>query len=181
MALEISNQYLFTGRGPFDAKSLVKTYDDLLSGKTWLTDDGKSSAYNGMIVAVWLNKSDLSKNGVYYLHDSAITNTFSPPDVTNELNWHRLCDISALNDITSRLQTLEADLADVTARVHELEEKQNEVFAYRKLFPSEGVEGKIYVAVDEKKSYVWIESTGWLCVGAENEEPEVIYGGDSGV
>jgi hypothetical protein len=34
MALEISNQYLYTGRGPFDAKSLVKTYAELLLEET---------------------------------------------------------------------------------------------------------------------------------------------------
>ena len=67
MALEISNQYLYTGRGPFDTKSLVKTYAQLLSQQTWHSTADKVTAYNGMIVAVWLNKEDTTKNGIYFL------------------------------------------------------------------------------------------------------------------
>lgn len=98
MALEISNQYLYTGRGPFDAKSLVKTYAELLLEETWLSDAGKSTAYNGMIVSVWL---DTTKNGIYYLHDSLITNTFKAPDVTKEKNWHKIAEGSELADFVT--------------------------------------------------------------------------------
>lgn len=180
MALEISNQYLYTGRGPFDAKSIVKTYNDLLSENTWKSDSGNIIAYNGMIVAVWLDKSDASNNGIYYLYDSAVLNNptaayvVPAPDVTNPDNWHK---ISGEVDLSS----IQSVLDDHDSRIEIIEEKQTEIFAYRTLFPTYGVEGKMYIAVDEKKSYVWIDSIGWLCVGEENEEPEVIYGGDSGV
>lgn len=120
MALEISNQYLYTGRGPFDIKSLVKTYADLLLEKTWLSADSKITAYNGMVVAVWLNKDDTSKNGIYYLHDSSITSTFKAPDVTNETNWHKLVDldvISGLNELikanTDKLEGIETTVVDL--------------------------------------------------------------------
>lgn len=88
-----SNQYKHTGRGPLDAKALVKTYADLLSAETW-TVDGKIAAYNGMITAVWLDKEDLSRNGIYFLYDSAVTSAVKVPDVTNAANWHRLDESS---------------------------------------------------------------------------------------
>jgi hypothetical protein len=108
MALEISNQYLYTGRGPFDAKLLVKTYADLKKQETWNSAGGKSAAYNGMIVAVWCNKDDTTKNGIYYLHDSAVTTTFKDPDVTNEANWHKIGENSDISAMLERLQSIEA-------------------------------------------------------------------------
>ena len=106
MGLEISNQYLYTGRGPFDAKSLVKTYADLLLEKTWQSEAGNIIAYNGMVVAVWLNKEDVTKNGIYYLHDSTITSTFKAPDVTKETNWHKLAGHEDISRIVDELTTV---------------------------------------------------------------------------
>lgn len=181
MALEISNQYLYTGRGPFDAKSLVKTYADLLLENTWLSATGKNSAYNGMIVAVWLNKEDPAKNGVYYLHDSTVTSTFKAPNVTNEANWHKIAEMAELADFTARLTTIGSELSDLSARVAALEEDSDVVtYGYRKVFPEIGEEGKLYVAADEGKSYVWFNG-GYLAVsgGGSYEEPDIIYGGSA--
>lgn len=84
----IKNQYKFTGKGPVDSKTLVKTYADLLDVTTW-TVDGTLVAYNGMIVSVWLD-STAENNGIYYLHDSTVTSILGTPDVTNSANWHKL-------------------------------------------------------------------------------------------
>ena len=105
-----SNQYKFTGKGPVDSKTLVKTYANLLTENTW-QENGANIAYNGMIVAVWLNKEDTTKNGIYFLFDPECTSTLKNPDVTNEANWHKLADADGLVDklslIDDRLTALE--------------------------------------------------------------------------
>lgn len=93
MAMIKRDQLVYSGRGPLDSKSLVKTYAELISASTWTQQvDGEDVivAYNGMIVAVWLNKTDASKNGLYVLFDPLVTSALKKPDVTNEENWHRL-------------------------------------------------------------------------------------------
>jgi hypothetical protein len=172
MALEISNQYLYTGRGPFDTKSLVKTYAELLLEETWLSEAGKSTAYNGMIVAVWLNKEDTTKNGIYYLHDSLITSTFKAPDVTKEENWHKLVEI---DDLTEKL-------AAIDERLTALEEDSDVItYGYRKDFPSVGEVNKMYIAADEGKTYIWFNDDYLPVGGGDYEEPTMIYGGNSGI
>lgn len=174
MALEISNQYLYTGRGPFDTKSLVKTYAELLSEETWHSAADKVTAYNGMIVAVWLNKEDVTKNGIYFLHDSSITNTFKAPDVTKEENWHKLAEVS---DLTAKLTAIDE-------RLKALEDQESDVltYGYRSGFPAEGEANKLYVAADEGKTYIWFNNE-YLTVGggtgSQYEEPDVIYGGSA--
>lgn len=114
MALPINEQYLYTSRGPFDAKALVKTYADLLDKTKWTTDgtiDGNLVAYNGMVTAVWLNKEDTTKNGIYYLFDTAVTTAIKKPDVTNPDNWHKLCDISDFKELESQVAALELKAA----------------------------------------------------------------------
>lgn len=98
MAKDISTQYRYSGKGPFDAKSLVKTYAELLDSTTW-TVDGTLVAYNGMIVSVWLDTAE--NNGVYYLHDSTVTTTLGKPDVENSANWHKLGESAAAWDPTA--------------------------------------------------------------------------------
>lgn len=120
-----ANQYKHAGKGPIDAKSLVKTYAELLNPETWAVTSGdktSATAYNGMIVAVWLNKEDTSKNGIYFLHDSKVTSALGNPDVTNEANWHKFGNIGDLPDFADQIAALQADLDALEARVDELED-----------------------------------------------------------
>jgi len=127
-----------------------------------------------MLTAVWLNNTDPTKNGIYFLYDPAVTGIFGVPDVTNEANWHKLVDANGLA----------ATLAEIDERLTALEEQESDVltFGYRSGFPATGEANKLYVAADEGKSYVWFNDA-YLPVsgGGDYEEPEVIYGGDSGV
>jgi hypothetical protein len=115
-----SDQYAYTGRGPIDSKALVKTFSDLLSTTTW-TINNKIAAYNGMLTAVWLNKEDTAKNGVYILFDPAVTSAIKVPDVTNESNWHKLAELSDLTEFTTRLSTIESELSGIKTRLASLE------------------------------------------------------------
>ena len=102
MAKDISTQYIYSGKGPFDAKALVKTHSALLEDTTWTIQvDGNDVfvAYNGMIVSVWGDTAE--NNGVYYLQDSAVTTTLGKPDVTNSANWHKLGESAAAWDPTA--------------------------------------------------------------------------------
>lgn len=112
-----SDQYKYIGRGPLDAKSIVKTYAELTSTATW-THDGQLIAYNGMIVAVWLNKADTSKNGIYFLYDPKVTSALGKPDVSNESNWHKFADSSALSSVVADIESnTQAIAAEETARI----------------------------------------------------------------
>ena len=168
-----ADQLLYKGRGPLDPKSVVKTYADLTNTETW-TYDETLVAYNGMIVAVYLDKVSASNNGIYYLFDPAVTSALKKPDVTNEANWHKLADADGLVD----------KLNAIDDRLTALEEKESDVvtYGYRASFPATGEANKLYVAADEGKSYVWFNDA-YLPVsgGGDYEEPEVIYGGDSGI
>lgn len=114
-----SNQYTFSGKGPLDYKSLVKTYSELLDINTWTKDDD-FVAYNGMIVAVWLNKDDTSKNGVYFLFDPENTSVRTNPDVSNEANWHRLdkSENGDISEIISRITNLETSFKDLDTEIN---------------------------------------------------------------
>lgn len=104
MALNITSNYLYTGKGPFDSKMLVKTYADLTAEGTFTS----GSVYNGMLVAVGLNTADASKNGVYYLYDATVTSAFKSPDASVEGNWHKLCELSELTELEARVAALES-------------------------------------------------------------------------
>lgn len=121
--LPINDQYKYTGRGPFDAKALVKTYTELLDINTWTANDNLV-AYNGMITAVWLNKEDTSKNGIYFLFDASVTTALKKPDVTNEANWHRFAELSDLAALTEQLSTMSTELSGIKTRLATLEESQ---------------------------------------------------------
>ena len=107
-----------------------------------------------MIVAVWLNKEDTSKNGVYFLYDPQVTSAIKKPDVTNEANWHRLDKNTDINSEIERITAIEEDIIEVKEDISDLEESQTESFERRDLFPEEGIINKIYIALDEQKSYV---------------------------
>lgn len=121
--LPISSQYLYTSRGPFDAKALVKTYADLLNINTWTAED-TLVAYNGMITAVWLNKEDTSKNGIYFLYDASVTTALKKPDVTNEANWHRFAELSDITALAEQLSSMNTELTGIKTRLATLEANQ---------------------------------------------------------
>lgn len=119
--LPISTQYKYTGRGPFDAKALVKSYSELLSLDTWTSED-VLVAYNGMITAVWLNKEDTTKNGIYFLFDPSVTTALKKPDVTNAANWHKFAELSDLTALTEQFAAMQEELGDIKSRLASLEE-----------------------------------------------------------
>lgn len=165
------DQLVYKGRGPLDARSVVRTYADLTTAETW-TYDNTLVAYNGMLVAVYLD-SDSTRNGIYYLFDPTVTKPINKPTVTNEDNWHKLSDADGLVD----------KLIALSDRITALEEEESDVitYGYRKDFPSVGEINKMYVAADEGKTYIWFNAD-YLPVGGGNyEEPTMIYGGDSGI
>lgn len=167
---------------PLDTRMLVPTYADLTMESNWLVND-ESNAYNGMIVAVGSNKADPTKNGIYRLFDNNNPGADDIPDVTKEKNWHKLAELSDLNDIISGLSSLQSELDSLGARVTALENRESDVvpYGYRKDFPDVGEEGKLYIAADEQKSYVWMDDVGYLCVGEENYEFTEINGGSADI
>jgi hypothetical protein len=173
--LSTTNQYSIKGRSPLDAKALVKTYADLLNPATW-TVEGVISAYNGMITAVWLNSADTKQNGVYFLHDPAITSTRgNPPDVTNPNNWHKLGGLDNLPGLTEQLELIQKDLKEVRSDVDELQDSATEVVNLKSELPRPGFPGKLYVVTNEAMTYVWYNDD-YLPVG-DNTEIQIISGG----
>lgn len=110
MASNITTNYLYSGKGPFDSKMWVKTYADLFAEGTFPS----GSAYQGMIVAVGLNTADTTKNGIYYLFDSTVTNTFRSPS-TAESNWHKVAELSELEKLSDSISTLAERIAALEA------------------------------------------------------------------
>lgn len=176
------NQYLYTGKGPLDAKSIVKTYADLVSLDTWQTHDGVFTAYNGMIVAVWLNNADTTKNGIYFLHDKSVSTARVKPDVTKEANWHKLGGINDLAGLSDQIAAIQTELEAVKDDIEELRDSATVVKENRNDFPDEGTPGKLYVATAEAKTYVWVNND-YLPVGDGTGdgtvEIQVIHGGSA--
>ena len=151
MAIKLTNQYSYTGKGPLDSKSLVKTYNDLISPSTW-TVDGNIVAYNGMIVAVWLDKTTPENNGIYYLFDSSITSTRQSPDVTSGDNWHKLSGDVDLSGIQEVIDVLE-DRVDTIE--NELNQDHIHTYGYKRVLPEKGQLNHFYFITDEKRTYVY--------------------------
>jgi hypothetical protein len=119
-----SDQQLYVGRGPLDPRTTVKTYSDLLKTSTWTTKVNNTDAfvaYNGMIVAVWLNTADATKNGLYLLYDPKVNSTIKRADVTIEENWHKLAELSDLAAITDQLSAISEELTGVKTKLASLE------------------------------------------------------------
>lgn len=175
--LKSANQYKYSGKGPVDSKALVKTYPELLSVATWTLDE-KVIAYNGMITAVWLNKDDTTKNGVYFLHDPNCTTALKTPDVTNEDNWHKLGGIDNLPGLADQIAAIKTDLEKVQSDVDELQDSATVVVESKEQLPATGLSGKIYVVTQEAMTYVW-HNGDYLPVGdgGDNDEIQIIMGG----
>ena len=97
-----ADQLLYKSRGPLDAKATVKTYAELINIDTWTHDDSLV-AYNGMVVAVWLDKISTENNGLYFLFDPLVTTALKKPDVTNTANWHKITQDSDLKELRTKL------------------------------------------------------------------------------
>lgn len=162
------DQLIYKGRGPLDARSIVRTYAELTTAETW-TYDNTLVAYNGMLVAVYLD-SDSTKNGIYYLFDPAVTKPINKPTVIDEANWHKLSDADGLVN----------KLIALSDRITALEEESDVItYGYRTGFPATGEAGKLYVAADEQKSYVWFNDDYLPLGGSDYDEPDIIYGGSA--
>jgi hypothetical protein len=170
MAILSAEQFKYTGKGPLDAKSLVGYYADLLSADTW-TENGAIIAYNGMIVAVWRDTDD--NNGIYFLHDKAVTKPIHKPNVADPANWHKL---GGINDLPG----LNEQLAEIQASIEMLEGAATVVVDTT--LPEEGIAGKLYVVASEATTYIW-HNGKYLPVGDgnddETEDIRVINGGSA--
>lgn len=177
---EISAQYWYTGKGPVDAKQLVKTYDQLLDENTWLSDSGSKTAYNGLFVAVWLDKGEDGKlsgrNGLYVLFDPDCTSTLKNPDVTDESNWHKLCSLDDLTSVTEELSNIKND-------IEELKKQSREVITYAEYsqLPTVGEADKLYIVIDKKCTYAYTEIDGYIPLGSSDSSIDIseINGGNA--
>jgi hypothetical protein len=178
----IKNQYKFAGKGPVDAKALIKTYAELLKVETWqVTNESGAkinTAYNGMITAVWLNKEDASKNGIYFLHDASVTSALDTPNVTLEANWHKIGGVDDLPGLAEQVTALQSELESVKSDVDDLQDSATVVVNLKSELPKPGIPGKIYVVTDEAMTYVWYNND-YLPVGdgGDNDEIQFIVGG----
>lgn len=180
-AVTRDSNYEVSTKKPLDARSLVKTYDDLLNINNWVNANGNPIVYNGMIVAVWLNTTDPSKNGIYFLHDATVTSAKGTPDVTKESNWHKLADVT---DITVKLAAIDDSFENIENRLAALEngvEQEAQVtFAEYSQFPSIGESNKLYIALDEKASFIW-DGDAYVRIGGETTDIDIklINGGSA--
>lgn len=173
----VTTNYEVQVRKPFDARMLVPSYEDLLIKDNWVkSGTTQVVAYNGMLVAV-ANTSDTSKNGLYFLFDVACTTALKSPDVTNADNWIKIGETADISDFAERVTTIESELDSIKERLDALENDSDvETYGYRSAFPEVGEANKLYVAVDEEKTYIWYNDE-YLPVGGSSEQPKVIFGG----
>lgn len=176
----MSTQYAFDGNGPFDAKMLVKSFDELTNETTWQNSNGDSLAYNGMIVAVWRERNENAhKNGIYFLHDGTAKRI---PDVTKVENWHKLGELKDLEGLAEQITAMQKELEDIQADVEDLQDSATVIKEKRSDFPTEGTPGKLYVATEEAKTYVWANND-YLPVGDgtgdSTPDIQVICGGNA--
>lgn len=174
------SNYEVSIKKPLDARSLVKTYNDLLNKDNWVNANGGPIVYNGMIVAVWLNTDDPSKNGVYFLHDSSVTNAKGTPDVTKESNWHRLGGIDNLPGLADQIASIQTSLEQLQNEVGELQDSATEVVELFEQLPEAGKTGKLYVVTEDATTYVW-HNGKYLLVGdgADETDIQIIHGGSA--
>lgn len=178
-AINRDTNYEVSAKKPLDARSLVKTYNDLTNIDNWVNSSGNPIVYNGMIVAVWLNTADPSKNGIYFLHDAAVTSAKGTPDVTKETSWHKIGGIDALPDIADQVTALQGELETIKSDVDELQDSATVVVNAFDALPKPGIAGKIYVVTEDAMTYVWYNND-YLPVGdggGDAEEIQVIHGG----
>ena len=94
-----------------------------------------------MITAVWLNKADTSKNGVYVLFDPLVTTALKKPDITVEANWHKFAELSDLTALSEQLAAMGQELTGIKTRLASLEAdkviiRRDNEFNYRTKTPT---------------------------------------------
>ena len=179
MALGLDKQYAYSGKGPLDTKALVKTFAELLNADTWVVD-GKAAAYNGMLVAVWLNKDDTTKNGIYFLNDPNCTSALKTPDVTVESNWHKLGSLNDIKGLSEQVAALTEELDAINTEIDTLQETATAVYTNFADLPEIGISNKLYVVSTTAKTYVWVDGD-YLPVGDgagdDAADIQIIHGG----
>ena len=175
----LDTNYELSVRKPFDARTLVPSYNDLILEANWLNENNKSIAYNGMIVAV-ANTSDTTKNGIYFLFDPECTSSIKTPIVTNPAHWIKVGETGDIADFVERLVALESELEDFESRISALEADQAvETYGYFSSLPITGVAGKLYAVIDTGKTYIWYNDAYLPVGGGESEQPDIIFGGSA--
>ena len=180
-----TSQYIFTGRGPLDAKALVQTYEELTTPETWLID-GVTVAYNGMITAVWFDKNSdgtlSDKNGIYFLHDPEATTRKAPNPIAG--NWHKLGGLNDLPGLADQVANIQTALEEAQSDIESLQDSATVVVELKTELPATGVSGKIYVVTEEAMTYVWYNNS-YLPVGDGKGEAapsiQIIHGGTATV
>lgn len=165
-------------RKPLDARSIVQTYADLTTESNWIASNGTPVAYNGMIVAVWLDPNP-ALNGIYFLHDSTVTNLKAAPKTAIEANWHRLGGINDLPGLNEQISAIQEELEAVKSDIDELQDSATVIVNTFEALPKPGAAGKIYVVTEDAMMYVWYNND-YLPVGdggGDAEEIQIIHGG----
>lgn len=178
----LDSQYAYANRGPFDAKMLVETFDDLIEPATWTDRNGNILAYRGMIVAVRKGSATYpDSTGVYFFNDGQTKKSVTAEEIADAERWKKLCSLSDVSDFADRLTAIESELVSIDERLTALEsEEKVHTYGYKDGFPAEGVPGHMYVAADLKRTYVYVEGTGYVLVGAgfeENEDGDLLING----
>ncbi len=179
-SFNIDSNYDLIAKRPFDARMLVPTYADLTTKDNWLALDENGNhttslvAYNGMLVAV-ADKNDIENSGLYMLFDISGKKN---PNVELADNWIKIGETSDISSFAERLSSIEEELDSIKDRLTSLEGITGgvETVGYRANFPVPGTENILYVAVDEQKSYVWVNDD-YLPVGENTDNIKIIHGG----
>ena len=130
------------------------------------------------------NKSTLiDENGVALIPEEKLVNgywylTNDTAEVYVCLNIDGHLVLKKINECDTTSDWDEVRIEEIEARLTALENSSDiETFGYRSGFPTTGESNKLYVAVDEQKSYVWVNDQYMSVGGSDYEEPSVIFGG----
>ena len=151
-----NTNYEITIKKPIDARSLVKTYEDLTDSSNWINKAGNPICYNGMLVAV-ANTSDITYNGVYFLFDPNCTDSKKTPDVTNTSHWIRIGESSDVSSLITDLETLQSQLTSLQQKVDKLADDKASVQCVlsRTDLPTTGTRNIVYFIETENRSCTW--------------------------
>lgn len=122
------SNYEVSIKKPLDARSVVKTYQDLTIETNWQNASGYSIAYNGMTVAV-VDTTDPSKNGLYLLFDKQCTSALKSPRVTEASCWTRIGDLDdeALASINQNSADIKANAAAINAEASRAQQAETDI------------------------------------------------------